>query len=649
VGSLEMASVKSACLLSSMLLYSALALPAYGQNPGTPQQAQNLPAISAPVGITGGANQSEMDDVTTKINRMLKTFKPLELPPEPTTDHELNRSLNLSPLRQSDLIPLASMRPVRLEASYTEPLSLHDALNYCVTHNLPIKISRESWNYQRYQFWGEVADFLPNYSLGWTLTHSNINTDTNSIARVFQTTVRFPVFLGGNVVYTALAQYYRVKGWHQALYTTVNDSLLDVYIKYTNLVLNNALLQIRAKSLEVSQAQLQLNNALYRSGNGTQFAIMQSRTQLATDRQALLQQQVVVRQSALALSYALNMPMSVNLIPSDDLVRESSIVDERIPINDLLQLALVHRPELRQYELYRLSAARNVQVAASPLYPQVSFFTTYTHSSTSTFPPANTNNLNGVASAAVTPFLNPGTATNVALNQVASFSPTGNNVANTGANTGATTVVAGSGGNPIATTQSGSLVTSGAVAPSLANSTTTSTTAPGTANVNGSNTAGAGVFNGLFNTFQAGFTINWSLPNLGLGSVANILSARALSRQALLQANQELILVTEQVRAAYLNAVTAREQIDTAAYGVASSGEALRLGTLRLRAGMGTNLELITAQRDYINALTAQAQAIIASDQAQAQLLHDTGLITVNTILGGYRRGQIVPVPKDKL
>src|ERR1700743_2080660 len=108
-----MASVKFACLLLSV----AMELPAYGQNLETPASTStSQPGKGA---ISGGANQSEIDDVSAKIDKMLKTFKPLELPPEPTSDHELNRSLSLSPLRQSDLIPLASMRPVRLEASFT--------------------------------------------------------------------------------------------------------------------------------------------------------------------------------------------------------------------------------------------------------------------------------------------------------------------------------------------------------------------------------------------------------------------------------------------------------------------------------------------------------------------------------------------------
>lgn len=496
--------------------------------------------VASPVG-------AQSPNLPADYRERLKDFKPFVLPPEPPNDHNLNRTLDLGPLRQSTLIPLSNTSPIKLEASYSEPLSLREAISYAMANSLPIKIARESYVYQRFQFVGQALDVLPNFSMGYNLTDSKIRPNSTSFSRVFQPSVRYPVFTGGNVLYTALAQYYRQKGWGESYKVSINDALLDVYLKYTNLSLNNALLQIRAKSVAISETQLALNNTLYQSGNGTQFAIMQSRAQLAADKQALLTQQVAVRQAAMALAFALNFPMAVNLVPRDEGLTEQSLIDHRIAIEDLLDLALKYRPDLRQYELFRLSAARNVQTAASALYPQASFSTSYTHSTTDIFPPR---------------------------------------------------VSAGGNGN----------------------------------------IAGAGVFGGLFNTFQGGFGLSWSLPNMGATYIFNVVSARALSRQAALQANQELLLVSEQVRSAYLTAITAREQIDAAAYGVASAAEALRLANLRLQSGLGTNLELIQAQRDYITALTSQAQAITASNQAQAQLLHDMGVISPETIVSGYRR-----------
>jgi hypothetical protein len=163
-------------------------------------------------------------------------------------------------------------------------------------------------------------------------------------------------------------------------------------------------------------------------------------------------------------------------------------------------------------------------------------------------------------------------------------------------------------------------------------------------NNNFQNTAAAGVFGGLFNTLQAGFTLSWSLSNLGFTPAINTISAQALARQALLQANQALLLVNEQVRADFSGALAARTRIDNGAYGVVSAREALHLANLRLAAGTGTNIDSIQAQRDYINALVTQAQAIIGSNMAQAQLLHDIGTISIPGLLHGYRPDK--PPPK---
>jgi outer membrane protein TolC len=498
---------------------------------------------------------------------------------------------------------------------------------------MPIRIAHESLKFQKYQFFNELTGFIPSFSASWGLTYTSIDpVPTTANSRLFQVSLRYPVFLGGNTLYTALVQYYRLKGWRESYKATINDALLDVYSKYAVLVLNNALLQIRVKSYQFSEAQLELNNALYKAGTGTQFAIMQSRAQLAADEQALLQQQMATRQASMAVSFALNLPMSINLVPVDDTVAENALIDEKLAINELIAATHRYRPELKQYEDFRLAANRNIQVAASSFYPTVSFFTTYTHASSTIYPAGNSDQLNGVASAQVASAQAVGKASNTALNQTASFSPTGNNVGTSGANTVAS-VVASSGGNPIATTQSGGLVTSGAVAPVFGSN---SVGGSSSSNVNGSNTASAGVFPGLSDTVQGGLAISWSLPYLATGYLSNIMTTKHLARQALLQSNQELQLVLEQVRFAYCSKVAAREQIDSAAYAVKSASEALRLATLRLRTGTGTNLELIQAQRDYATALSAQCQAIISSNQAQAQLLHDTGLISFETLTHGY-------------
>jgi len=485
-------------------------------------------------GIVGGSS-----DLSTNLQQNYRS-------PESDAKHDINKTLNMEKLRLHSAVHLYSFQPIRLEVQYDQPITLEEALNYAVENNLPIKISRENMNYQRFVLFSQVANALPNFSMSYNITHTRIlNEKVSSLAHVFIPRVTYPVFQGGSVLYSILGQYCRERGWSAAYQASINDALLDVYSKYNNLLLNRVLLQIRAKAVEVSQEQLKVNQQLEKNGTGTRFAVMQSQTQLANDSQALLQQQVMVRQSALALNFSLNYPMAVNLVPVEETISEESIFRSNAGISELVALSLKQRPDLREYELFRFAAGRNVQVAAAPLYPTLAFFTQYSFADTVDSPPA---------------------------------------------------VAAGG-------------------------------------------TAGAGVFGGLFKTNQAGMALVWSLNGMGLVSAANIVAAQALARQAGVQANQELQTIFQQVRSSYLGWRVAREQIDNAATGVDSSAEELRLAELRLRQGVGTNLELIQAQRDYINGLTAQAQAIVGSNMAQAQLLHDTGIISMNTLLHGYQGG----------
>ncbi len=473
---------------------------------------------------------------------------------EPEDRHEINKTFNMSKLRLHSAVHAYEFRPVKMESKFSQPITLAEALGYALNNNLPIKISKENWNYQRFVLFSNTASLLPNFAMSYDLTRTHImNEDISSLARVFLPRVSYPVFQGGSVVYGIIGQLCREKGWRQAYHASVNDALLDVYQRYNNLLLARVLLQIRAKAVEVSEEQLKVNQAQEKAGTGTRFAVMQSETQLANDRQALLQQEVAVRQAALALNFSLNSPMAVNLVPVEETISEQALFQSHASISELVDYALRHRPDLREYELFKIAAATNVQVAAAPLYPQLAFFTQYSYTNTTT---------------------SPGDRARARASAAASTA-----------------------------------------------------------------TAGAGVFGGLFETYQQGMGLVWNLAGGGLVSAANIAAAQSLNRQAAIQANQQLQTVLQQVRSSYLNWRVAREQIDNAAKGVDSSAEALRLAELRLKTGVGTNLELIQAQRDYINALTTQAQAIVSSNLAQAQLLHDTGVISLETLLHGYRGG----------
>jgi hypothetical protein len=143
---------------------------------------------------------------------------------------------------------------------------------------------------------------------------------------------------------------------------------------------------------------------------------------------------------------------------------------------------------------------------------------------------------------------------------------------------------------------------------------------------------------GNLGSFAVSFNLNWTLGNLGVTAATNILRLKHIARREMLACNSVILQIGQQVRSAYLNALAQREQIDVTAAAVAAATEQLRMANLRVQSGVGTNLELIQSQRAYIEAMINQAQAIVTSDQAQAQLLHDTGVISLDTLTAGYKR-----------
>jgi outer membrane protein TolC len=580
------------------------------------------------------------------------------------TTHDQNKTIDLGPFHSGPLIRIGNLRAIRLDATFNEPITLRDVLEYTVRNNLPIRINERVYASQRYQWYNALGGFLPSWVSNLTYSHANIAPgDTVSNSRVFSTGVSLPVFQGGSVFYGAIQQYYRMHAARNQYATSINDALLNAYNAYYNLLLQRALLQIRIKSVEVSETQLRLNQQLFMAGTGTRFAVMQSETQLALDRQAMLQQQFNVRIAALELGYTMNLPLSANLIPADGTVTEADLYEDALTVNDLLALSFRYRPELRQYEYLRLAAARNVQLAASSLYPTASFNINYQASSTSVSGRGGGGGARGSSAgglAAANGFLpgtisgntgfNAGPAVGVTTAGVPNVQGTALQIPQIATGTGQITVTPGS-SNTTFGTATGATQTAGS-------GSTVVTTGSGLQGVNGivggtspligNVGTSVGAFGGKVSSISWSFNIRYNLGNLGVPYVTSMLAARAVARQALLQANQVFQQVVQQTRSSYLNALAAHEQIDVTAASVASSAEALRLANLRVQHGIGTNLELIQAQRDYINALITQAQAIIASNRAQAQLLHDTGVISVETLVNGYHGPRIGSKPFNK-
>jgi outer membrane protein TolC len=464
------------------------------------------------------------------------------------------------------------MSPYDLDASTSSPVDLHDVLETTLMRTLPIKISNQDTYTKLWLLRGSYAGFLPNFSEEFSYEGLN-GTYVTPVGEAVPiknpylsstSQLQWYLFKGGAIVHGMLEAKDNYRASKYALNTTVNDALLDTAKAYYNLVLNDVLLQIRIKAVEVARGVVVVNQDQYDFGTIPQVDVLQAKYQLSNDRQELIKQQIVRRQAAINLSTDLNLDQGVDLTLKNRTVRKIRLVNELMTPADLLRVAIDNRPELKRYEQLRLAAKEAVKVARASLFPTVA--------------------------------------------AVGSIIGTGSKVFNN-----ATSTSNQANGTPIGSGEAiGSVFSSSDLPLSL--------------NSNGPKSWTSR------SLFLVGVDVNWQLGGMGLSQVAGIQVAKSQARQVQLEFAKELNQIYGEVRDTYLSSITAENLIVETTDAVRYSQEALRISEIRFIEGVGTYVDVLIAQRNYIAALTTKAHAIIDYNVAQATLLHAIGRNTVSTL-----------------
>jgi outer membrane protein len=466
----------------------------------------------------------------------------------------------INPPRLESLISVNEyLNPFSLDASGSTPISLKSALDIGLDRNLDLAISLAQTKQSKFSYYSALGKFLPDPTLGFSeyFAHGHIGlpfniftpqtgatagavstgTTSNIVSNGRDSTVtvnrpfeimhaggEFYAYRGGSVMFGALQARNTYRARTQGERATLSDTLLTISQNYYNLVLAETVLQIRIDAVRTSEEQLRRNQARFHSGLATNLEVLQSKTQLSRDKQALVDQQISRRSAAITLANTLNMNLGGDFKPATNVVQKIRLVDPRLSIGQVLQMAIDHRPELKQYEQLRRAAKKAIFVTASNLQPTVLL----SGQAYGIGPPSNVNSL--------------------------------------------------------------------------------------------------GVFS---------VSANWRLHGFGTVDSLDLVRAKWQAREASLNSQKELQTVCSQVRNSYIQILDKERNISEATNEVVSSAEELRLAELRKASGLGLNLDIITAQRDYTQARVSKAQAIIDYNIAQVQLLHDTGLISIAGLTSG--------------
>jgi len=196
-----------------------------------------------------------------------------------------------------------NLNPFSMDAHYVERIGLEDALKAAIGQNLDIADSLARLRIQKYTYLATASKFLPDAKAGYNLVgaHGSIPTSLfggGASAQGASTTSKLPsliqvlnagftynMYQGGKVLFGTLEEKHRLRASRASLKGSVNDVLLSTATRYYDLILNEALLAIRTRAVEISTEQVRMNSAMEKAGTATGLEVLQSQAQLASDQQ----------------------------------------------------------------------------------------------------------------------------------------------------------------------------------------------------------------------------------------------------------------------------------------------------------------------------------------------------------------------------
>lgn len=147
---------------------------------------------------------------------------------------------------------------------------------------------------------------------------------------------------------------------------------------------------------------------------------------------------------------------------------------------------------------------------------------------------------------------------------------------------------------------------------------------------------------GIGDNTTVGFSTTVPLgKNLGLGTFTKV---KAYNEK--IDAEQYKLInltrsVKEDILNSYYDSKTALERIEASKKEVRSADSSLRIAIMRMKVGASTFLDVIQAQSLKVQARETLINTMIEYNKAQAQLLFNSGIISIGNVLNGYK----IPTP----
>lgn len=258
--------------------------------------------------------------------------------------------------------------------------TLRQCIDYAIEHSINIRQVANAAEQNKVDVstskWARLPNLSASANQDWSWGRSKSPKD-NSYSD--NSSANTGLSLGTNVpVFTGLQlpnQYALAKLNLQAAIEDLNKAREDVAINvtsaYLQVLFNVELSKIAQHQVELSKDQLKRIQGLFEAGKASPSEVAEAQARVAQDQMTAVQADNTHKLSLLDLSQLLELPTPEGFILDNP--KEELEFGALTPPDDIYTQALVYKPSIKAVE-YRLAGSyKNIRIAQSQYYPQLSF------------------------------------------------------------------------------------------------------------------------------------------------------------------------------------------------------------------------------------------------------------------------------------
>lgn len=257
--------------------------------------------------------------------------------------------------------------------------TLRKCINYAIEHNLNIKQQEAVRDQNILKLNTAKYSRLPNLNggagqsldFGRALQADNTYGNHNTTNSSFSLSTNIPLFTGLRIVSNIAFCKLNLKAAIEDLSRVKEDIGIEITSAYLQILFSKELAAVAHNQVKLSREQMALKEAFFKSGKISEVEVTEARSRVAQDEMSTVQADNNYQLKLLDLSQLLELPT----------LNEFEVVYSNIEDNfglislpeDIYAEAVLSKPNIKAAQFRLEAATKNIRIAQSYWYPQLSF------------------------------------------------------------------------------------------------------------------------------------------------------------------------------------------------------------------------------------------------------------------------------------